>query len=294
MAKKQCEIKTLCHIVFVAYSLLIRIRQEMLCQTGDRRALVFFITLLRVVRGFASHQLQVFGNKPKINTVFLYGEVRHAQGKYHRIIFRARRFNMCKRTLTMVFFVVLSLFSTMISHHALSQETGQNNGQPVTQNRQTGPMAQGRMAGRGQMDTEQMINMMSGRIQEVLEMSDEEWTVIGPKLINVITLSTESTRPNLRMMMGMFIPGRGNSNQMNPRRPFAGWGEPGPIATVQAELQKLLEDKEASASEIKLKIIELREEKEKAEQRLAVARNELRELLTIRQEALLIAMGYLD
>ena len=39
-------------------------KQDMLCQTGDRRALVFVITLLRIVRGFASHHLQLFGNKP--------------------------------------------------------------------------------------------------------------------------------------------------------------------------------------------------------------------------------------
>ena len=200
---------------------------------------------------------------------------------------------MCKRSLMMVFCMVLSLFYTMISDYALSQETGQNNRQPMSQNGQMGSMAQEEMAGRGQMGTEQMINMMSGRIKEVLEMSDEEWTVIGPKLINVITLSTESTGPNMRMM-GMFMSGRGNTNQRNQRQRFAGRGESGPIATVQAELQKLLEDKEAPASEIKRKIIELREEKEKAEQRLAAARNELRELLTIRQEALLIAMGYLD
>ena len=81
--------------------------------------------------------------------------------------------------------------------------------------------------------------------------------------------------------------GRGDTNQRNQRQPFAEQGELGPIATVQAELQELLEDKKAPASEIKRKIIELREEKEKAEQRLAAARNELRELLTIRQEALL-------
>ena len=201
---------------------------------------------------------------------------------------------MCKRTLTMVFFMVLSLFSTMISHHALSQETGQDNRQPVSQNRQKGSTAQGRMAGRGQMDTEQMMNRMSGRIKEVLEMSDEEWTVIGPKLINVVTLSTQSTSSNMGRMMGMFMSGRGDTNQRTQRQPFAGRGEPGPIATVQAELQKLLEDKEAPASEIKRKIIELREAKEEAEQKLTTARNELRELLTVRQEALLIAMGYLD
>jgi hypothetical protein len=198
---------------------------------------------------------------------------------------------MCKRSLVPVLCMVLFLLSVIIADQALSQEEERN--KAVGQNRQMGPMGQG-MPGRGRMDTEQMMNMMSDRIKEVLEMSDEEWTVIGPKLINVVTLSTQSTEPNMGMMMRMFMLGRRNTNQRNQLQPFPGRGEPGPIATVQTELQKLLEDKETPTSEIKRKIIELRDEKEKAEQELATARNELRELLTVRQEAFLIAMGYLD
>jgi hypothetical protein len=197
---------------------------------------------------------------------------------------------MWKRSLVPVLCMVLFLFSVIIADQALSQEEERN--KAVGQNRQMGPMGQG-MLGRGQMDTEQMMNMMSDRIKEVLEMSDEEWTVIGPKLINVVNLSTQSTGPNMRMMVGMFM-GRGNGNQRIQRQPFPGGAEPGPIATAQTELQELLEYKETPTSEIKRKIIELREAKEKAEQELVTARNELRELLTVRQEALLIAMGYLD
>lgn len=199
---------------------------------------------------------------------------------------------MCKRSLIVAFCMISSLFYTMTPDQVLSQETGQNNRPPEEQNRQRGSMGQG-MRGRGQMDPEQMMNMMSGRIKELLEMSDEDWTVIGPKLINVVTLSTQSTGPNMGRMTGMFM-GRENTNLRNQRQPLAGSTDAGPISKAQIDLQELLEDKEAPTSEIKRKIIALREAKGEAEQKLATARNELRELLTVRQEALLIAMGYLD
>ena len=59
-------------------------------------------------------------------------------------------------------------------------------------------------------------------------------------------------------------------------------------------LQKLLENKEATTSEIKNQVIKVRKAKEKSQQELATAQKELRELLTVRQEAILISRGLLD
>lgn len=60
------------------------------------------------------------------------------------------------------------------------------------------------------------------------------------------------------------------------------------------ELQKLLEDDNADPNRIKQQVTKVRKAKEKSQQELATAQKELRELLTVRQEAMLIAMGLLD
>jgi chromosome segregation ATPase len=59
-------------------------------------------------------------------------------------------------------------------------------------------------------------------------------------------------------------------------------------------LQTLLEDKNATSDEIKAKLSVLRKAREAAKQELAQAQRELRELLTLRQEAMLVVMGLLE
>ena len=59
-------------------------------------------------------------------------------------------------------------------------------------------------------------------------------------------------------------------------------------------LQTLLEDENATSDEIKSKLSALRKAQVTAKQELAVAQKELRELLTLRQEAMLVVMGLLE
>jgi hypothetical protein len=156
-----------------------------------------------------------------------------------------------------------------------------------------------------QMDQEQMQQMMAQRYQEVLGMSDEEWAVIGPYVLKVANLSqaSQSRGSGMRMMMG----GRGNRQQgtqaqeqtqtqsesSNQNRRGRGMTRGSQDENLQA-LQTLLEDEGATTDEIKTKLSTLRKARETAKQELAVAQKELRELLTIRQEAMLVVMGLLE
>jgi flagellar motility protein MotE (MotC chaperone) len=66
------------------------------------------------------------------------------------------------------------------------------------------------------------------------------------------------------------------------------------VQQKSAELRELLRNKEAAADHIKAALTALRAAKEKARQELAAAQQNLRRILTLRQEALLVLNGLRD
>ncbi|MDB5298261.1 MAG: hypothetical protein JWO31_4244, partial [Phycisphaerales bacterium] len=67
-----------------------------------------------------------------------------------------------------------------------------------------------------------------------------------------------------------------------------------PVAKAATELRTVTENKEAPASDITAKLAALREAKLKAKAELATAQKELTEVVTPKQEAILVSMGTLD
>src|SRR5207237_3860536 len=67
-----------------------------------------------------------------------------------------------------------------------------------------------------------------------------------------------------------------------------------PVEKAQRELRQTLDNKEANAEQINSKLTALREAKEKAKTTLASAQKDLKEILTQRQEAVLVMFGMLD
>ena len=63
---------------------------------------------------------------------------------------------------------------------------------------------------------------------------------------------------------------------------------------IQQKLQTTLEDTSASPDKIKQQITQLRAARETAKQELAKAQQDLRQVLTLRQEATLVLMGMLN
>lgn len=201
--------------------------------------------------------------------------------------------------------LIFTLFMTTGSATA-QPPGGQSDDQGEAGQMQGGPMGQQGGPGGMQMDQEQMQQMMAQRYQELLGISDEEWAVIGPYILKVSTLSqsSQSRGGGMRMMMG----GRGNMPQgaqgqeqaqapqgqeSNQDQRGRGMMRGGQDENLQA-LQTLLEDENATTDEIKTKLSALRKAREAARQELAVAQKELRKLLTLRQEAMLVVMGLLE
>lgn len=144
-------------------------------------------------------------------------------------------------------------------------------------------------ADRGQRrrwDPAQMRARMLERVKETLQCSDEEWTVLQPRLEKVMTLSREaSAGGGRRMLFGRRSSGGGDAQPREPQNA---------VEKTAQDLQQTLDNKEATADQIKAKLTALREAREKVKQDLAKAKAELRELVTQRQEAMLVLMGTLD
>jgi hypothetical protein len=108
--------------------------------------------------------------------------------------------------------------------------------------------------------------------------------VIQPKLEKVMTLSFERMRGGA----GMFRRNRGNDqNRPNPQADTA-------IGRAQADLQSALTDKSISPDEVAKRLGALRAAKDAQKQDLVKAQQDLKELLSQRQEAVLVLAGYLD
>jgi hypothetical protein len=154
----------------------------------------------------------------------------------------------------------------------------------------------------GRPDFEQMQKQWLDRAKESLGTDDQEWKVLGPRIQHVQQLQHEASARGMMFGPRPFPPPGGPDgapppagapNLDNGQRPDV---EP-PRSAVQesaADLQDALGDKDATAGEIKARLIALREARIKARAALTQAQDELRELLTARQEAVLVSLGVLE
>jgi len=152
---------------------------------------------------------------------------------------------------------------------------------------------------RGGFDPAQMQERRMEMYRERLEITDDtEWKVIQPMISKI-----NEARREVGSGFGrnMFRPpgggrggdpgagGGGNAGNAGRRGPD-GFGEPSP---EEDALQKAIESK-ASAADVKTALGKLREAKKAKEARLTAAQDNLRKVLTVRQEAQAVLAGLLN
>ena len=151
---------------------------------------------------------------------------------------------------------------------------------------------------RGNFGPEQMRQRMMERYKERLEVTnDDEWKLISDRIEKVMAAQRETRIGGFGFggPGGRRGPGGGDTAQADygngGRRNRGGMfgGEPNPDAEA---LQKSLDSK-ASADELKLKMAKLRDNLKEKEAKLAKAQDELRKVLSVRQEATAVLMGLL-
>ena len=134
-------------------------------------------------------------------------------------------------------------------------------------------------------------NQMQGRLKEMLGASDDEWQILNPKITKVQNLMLQSG--NGGGMMG------GNAGGMLARfgvtDPGAAAGAgPSEVRKAQQALQEVLRNKDATSEQIKAATQACRDARAKLKAQLEDARKELKALLVIRQEAILVQLGMLE
>lgn len=136
-------------------------------------------------------------------------------------------------------------------------------------------------------DPAQFQQMMLERYQEALSMSADEFKAVQPLIETVMTKQREVTAGRINAF-GRGGRGQGGDNQGGGRGRGFG-GTPSPEAEA---LQKAVES--GTSSEIKVKLETYREARKKKEAELKDARENLRKVLTVKQEAQSVVMGLLD
>jgi hypothetical protein len=157
---------------------------------------------------------------------------------------------------------------------------------------------------RGNLSPQDMQARMLSALRERLEVTDdEEWKVISDRVAKVVELRRTTGGAGGPMMFGGFGgrggppgggqggPGGAAGGDARGRGGFAGRGGPGGNAELAA-LSTAVRDKLPDA-EIKSRLERLRQSRKDSEARLSKAQEELRAVLSVRQEATAVVFGLL-
>ncbi len=134
---------------------------------------------------------------------------------------------------------------------------------------------------------------LEDRMKQELGVTDDEFKAIQPKIEKVMTARRDASG-----MGGMFGGGRrrrGGDNADNGGAAAATTAPAlSPAAAAANDLRTLLKDKDAKPEDIKAKLTALREARTKAQEALKAAQKDLADVLTQRQEAVLVGYGILE
>jgi len=145
----------------------------------------------------------------------------------------------------------------------------------------------GGFGGAGMTPEQRRERQVTG-ILDQLAVGEQERQVIQPLLSKVVELSAQ-VRPG---MGGGMRGGRGG--QPGAAAPADTTRQLSPVEKATQALRTTLDNESASPEAIKAALKALRDAREQAKQELAKAQDQLREVLSVRQEAQLVLMGYLE
>lgn len=139
--------------------------------------------------------------------------------------------------------------------------------------------------GRGGFDPARMREMIVDRMKTELAPSDEEWGIIKPKLEKVL----EARFTQMVSGFGGFGRGRGG--------PEGGGEEREPrndVERASRDLRRTLDESSATPETIAAKLQAVRDARAKAQAEVKATQEDLKSVLTARQEAVLVVNGMLE
>lgn len=149
---------------------------------------------------------------------------------------------------------------------------------------------QGGRRNRGNFDPAQFREQRMNDLKERLGATDDEWKVLQPK----VTKLMDAQRESFGGMFGGRGGGRGGrgGDQAQNNRPNN--MPETKLAKAQSELRTTLENKSAPNGDVQAKLKAYREARDKARADLQAAQKDLKEVCSVRQEAVLVMAGMLE
>ena len=150
---------------------------------------------------------------------------------------------------------------------------------------------------------QQFMQRMMDNLKEQLGASDDEFAAMQPKIEKVFQLQRETQGNGMRALFGNRGGnggGRGGRGGNNGGGNGGGPGGPGgdqpatPMSTATAALKDTLDNKDAKPDDIKAKLDAFRAAKAQTKDEMTKAQEDLKSVLTQRQEAVLVELGLLD
>jgi hypothetical protein len=135
---------------------------------------------------------------------------------------------------------------------------------------------------------------MAERLKESLKVSDDEWGVIQPLIEKVQEKQRDAAGSRFGGFGGQ---PRGGGGTTPPATSGGGTDPARPERAGTAEREALrtaVENESSSPAELKAKLAAVREQRQKSTAELAAAREDLKKVLTLRQEAALVSFGILE
>jgi len=168
----------------------------------------------------------------------------------------------------------------------------------MAQQQRPGGRGQGGPGGQGGFDPAQFMDMMLDRMQEQLEFPDAEWKAVRPLVQGVMEKQRGARGPGMGGMFGRGgRGGRGGQPGGQPGGPQAGrggrGGQPGAADFPEQDALQAAIDSNASAADIKAKLDAYKKAVVKNEAALKKAQDDLRAVLSVKQEAQLTLFGML-
>jgi chromosome segregation ATPase len=139
---------------------------------------------------------------------------------------------------------------------------------------------------RGGFDPAQWRQDRLDRMKDELGAKDDEWQVLQPKVEKIMKLQMESFASRLS----------GRRDRGSDRGSDRGRSEmaDSAVGKASADLRSALDDKSIAPEEIAKRLATLRQARESVKQEMAKAQQEVKELLSQRQEAVMVMNGMLD
>ena len=191
---------------------------------------------------------------------------------------------------------LIAVLAAVVLAGAASTSFAQN-APPPGGNQGGGGGNQGGLGG-NRRDPAQMRQQRNDRMKVLLGATDEEWKLLQPQIEKVQNLQRAATPRNGRSLL--FSDGNGdNGNGGRGGRGFRGGQQPDntPPSAVEEkskELTAAIQNKDTKPEEYKAKLAAFREARNQAKADLTKAQESLREVVTVRQEAVLVELGLLD